>query len=145
MPAVMIYVPGGKLNRRTYEGAQQQADALQRELGHEIVGTIHVDGFDQPESNQDQEIARRFSTLAMQGQSVIAIISAKKPLEAYWRLASALPPDTPVVHPSRLAIIGAVERPRTPEEWEQFLDFTVYRVRETFRVREQAEPAPAQP
>ncbi|MCL6558548.1 MAG: hypothetical protein K6U74_07045, partial [Firmicutes bacterium] len=118
MPAVMIYVPGGKLNRRTYEGAQQQADALQRALGYEIVGTIQVDGFDQPETDQDQELARRFSILAAEGRPVIAIISAKKPLEAYWRLASVLPPDTPVVHPSRLAIIGAVERPRTPEEWE---------------------------
>jgi hypothetical protein len=130
MPAVLIYVPGGKINKWAYEGALQQAEAMKKAMGEntEMIGMINIDHSNhEAETKEDRAKAERFVRLARSGIPVIAMIPAREYKEAYYRLAQVVSPDSPILHPSQIAIINALRRPNTEEEWRRSVDWTVAR------------------
>ncbi|WP_018130180.1 hypothetical protein [Effusibacillus pohliae] len=135
MPAVLIYVPGGKINKLAYEGAMQQVEALRKAMGEntETLSMIDIDPSNgEAATEEDRKRAERFVQLACSGKPVIALIPARGYEEAYFRLAKAVSPDAQLLHPSQLAIINALRRPETDEEWQRSLSWTVARVLMTF-------------
>jgi recombinational DNA repair protein RecR len=130
MSAVLIYVPGGKINKWAYEGALQQAEAMKKVMGEntEMIGMININrSSHEVETEEDREKAERFIQLAHSGKPVIAMIQAREYEEAYYKLAQVVSPDSPFLHPSQVAIVNALQRPRTDEEWKRSVDWTVAR------------------
>jgi hypothetical protein len=79
MPAVLIYVPGGKIYKWAYEGALQQAKAMKKAMGEntEMIGMINIDHSNhEAETKEDRAKAERFVRLARSGIPVIAMIPA---------------------------------------------------------------------
>ncbi|MBX6396075.1 MAG: hypothetical protein IRY98_10295 [Alicyclobacillaceae bacterium] len=62
MPAVLIYVPAGRINRYAYDGALRQVEALKQAMGPEteVLGMIGVDPWEKLESERDREVAARY-------------------------------------------------------------------------------------
>lgn len=159
MPAVLIYVPLGKIVPtkckggsnipQYYGGALHQVEILKQALGSQVeaVGIIeNIErqlSFDDPKAAESRKIAERFMKMAVEGKPVIAMIEARNELEAYWRLAKAVSPDIPVINPNRLAIIKAVPLPMTLEGYQWSLDQSIRMALKKFEFKPAAQgPSP---
>jgi hypothetical protein len=137
MAAILVYIPGGKINKWAYEGALQQVEAIKEEFKGNIIdlGSIGIPEFYNKGEELSESVhqqASKFVELAKSGQNVIARINARDQLEAFYYLAFAAPTDQ-VLHPKQLIVLSAKCRPMTEEEWRHSIGWTVYVVRQSLK------------
>lgn len=128
MAAILVYLPEGKLNKWRYEGGLQLVEEVKRLFGGQItvlemIETNH--GIVEQENDAEKEIANRFVSLVQEEKNVIMMIKAMDPKEAFYKLLSLVPDPHKALHPKRVIIVSASERPKTDEEWKSTLNWTV--------------------